>query len=355
MNEAENSKEHQEYLYDAFSGDLVNQITRMYKNRLEYHLAVEKIIKAFRTLGISLSKKEILDREPDELLFLADQCFGKRPKLEYRYEKQDILCRAGDVYRSTGMKDYRVLEVYSDKNLLLMDVDSGAMVVGTGVDFVRKLLKPTEQELAKAKELIERFWMRKYGKSADFSDCSDIRIVCKNDFADTGKERTTQIEVHIDLIRYELRIEVSDKTVALFQYNTMGDLIRYELDFMDLDEWVSLADEVLLGEKGGKEPEIAKEDIYIRCGREIYLSNIPSEIDFVALKREYGREPEPNAKGEFDIEIREVLSRTESVKAGFLGEAIDELMDKYKSGEIVLDAEDFKGVDYIPVQKKEGR
>lgn len=56
--------------------------------------------------------------------------------------------------------------------------------------------------------------------------------------------------------------------------------------------------------------------------------------------------------GECDIEIREVLSRTESVKAGYLGEAICELMDKYRKGEIVLDADDFKGVDYIPVEKR---
>ncbi|MBE5871249.1 MAG: hypothetical protein E7294_08320 [Lachnospiraceae bacterium] len=90
-------------------------------------------------------------------------------------------------------------------------------------------------------------------------------------------------------------------------------------------------------------------------GHGVYLSNIPSEIDFAALKREYGKSLEPNSKGEFDIEIREVLSRTESVKAGYLGEAIDELMDKYKRGEIVLDADDFKGVDYIPIRKKEGR
>lgn len=46
---------------------------------------------------------------------------------------------------------------------------------------------------------------------------------------------------------------------------------------------------------------------------------------------------------DFDIEIREELSRTVTVKAETLGDAIDQVMDQYKRGEIVLDAEDFVG------------
>lgn len=46
---------------------------------------------------------------------------------------------------------------------------------------------------------------------------------------------------------------------------------------------------------------------------------------------------------EFDIEVSELLSRTVKVKAESLGDAIDQVMEKYKKGEIVLDAEDFVG------------
>ena len=46
---------------------------------------------------------------------------------------------------------------------------------------------------------------------------------------------------------------------------------------------------------------------------------------------------------DFDIEIREELSRTVTVKAETLGDAINQVMDQYKRGEIVLDAEDFVG------------
>ena len=45
---------------------------------------------------------------------------------------------------------------------------------------------------------------------------------------------------------------------------------------------------------------------------------------------------------EFDIEIKEVLSRVETVKAESLDDAINKAMDMYYSEQIVLDAEDMK-------------
>lgn len=52
------------------------------------------------------------------------------------------------------------------------------------------------------------------------------------------------------------------------------------------------------------------------------------------------------AEQEFHIEIKELLSRVETVKAETLSEAIEIVMDRYYAQEIVLDAEDFKGVDF---------
>lgn len=45
----------------------------------------------------------------------------------------------------------------------------------------------------------------------------------------------------------------------------------------------------------------------------------------------------------FDIEIKEELARVVTVEAETLGEAIDQVMDMYDKGEIVLDADDFVG------------
>ena len=56
---------------------------------------------------------------------------------------------------------------------------------------------------------------------------------------------------------------------------------------------------------------------------------------------------------DFDIEIREELSRTVTVKAETLGDAIEQVMEQYKKGEIVLDAGGFVGktIDAAPTQQ----
>ncbi len=59
-------------------------------------------------------------------------------------------------------------------------------------------------------------------------------------------------------------------------------------------------------------------------------------------------------KKAFDIEIREELSRTVTVQAMNLADAIDQVVEQYKKGEIVLDAEDFVGktIDAAPTQQR---
>lgn len=58
---------------------------------------------------------------------------------------------------------------------------------------------------------------------------------------------------------------------------------------------------------------------------------------------------------EYEVEIKETLSRIEKVKAENLGEAIDIAMEKYYAEEIVLDAEDMKGVDFTPFERDKSR
>lgn len=79
------------------------------------------------------------------------------------------------------------------------------------------------------------------------------------------------------------------------------------------------------------------------------LTARPSDIDFAALRAQYC-EPYKQKGNSFPIEIREVLSRVENIEAETLGDAIDKAMELYKHSEIVLDAEDFKDVSYLPVK-----
>lgn len=72
-----------------------------------------------------------------------------------------------------------------------------------------------------------------------------------------------------------------------------------------------------------------------------------SDIDFAALRAEYC-EPYEQKGTSFPIEIREVLPRVENIEAETLGDAIDKAMDMYKKSEVVLDADDFRDVSYLP-------
>lgn len=58
---------------------------------------------------------------------------------------------------------------------------------------------------------------------------------------------------------------------------------------------------------------------------------------------------------EFQIEIKEILSRVETIQADTLGEAIDKAMELYDKQQVVLDYSDFKGVDYIPIMNNKTR
>ncbi|NMC60796.1 MAG: DpnD protein [Candidatus Methanofastidiosa archaeon] len=57
---------------------------------------------------------------------------------------------------------------------------------------------------------------------------------------------------------------------------------------------------------------------------------------------------------EFEIEIKEVLSRVQKVEAESASEAIDRAMEMYYGQEIILDAEDMKGVDFTPMEIQKG-
>ena len=54
---------------------------------------------------------------------------------------------------------------------------------------------------------------------------------------------------------------------------------------------------------------------------------------------------------EFNVEIKEVLSRVQKVKAESLDDAINKAMDMYYAEQIDLGAEDMKGVDFGPISE----
>lgn len=51
-------------------------------------------------------------------------------------------------------------------------------------------------------------------------------------------------------------------------------------------------------------------------------------------------------KKEYEIEIKEILSRVQTIEAESLDDAINKAMEMYYAQEIILDAEDMKSVDF---------
>ena len=85
----------------------------------------------------------------------------------------------------------------------------------------------------------------------------------------------------------------------------------------------------------------------IEWGRGHYLGDRLSEIGQTALRAEYC-EPYERRGSSFPIEIREILSRVVTVEAETLGDAIDKTAGMYGNEEIVLGADDFAAVLYLP-------
>ena len=82
----------------------------------------------------------------------------------------------------------------------------------------------------------------------------------------------------------------------------------------------------------------------------VYLGSTPSEIDFQAIRREYGQDRQVMESQDkpimYQVEIEERLARVVDIKADSMEEALDKAREQYYDEKIVLDAEDMKSVEF---------
>lgn len=90
----------------------------------------------------------------------------------------------------------------------------------------------------------------------------------------------------------------------------------------------------------------------IEWGHGRYLGCTPSRIDFERLRNEFCS-MKKEGHDVYDVEIREVLSRVQKIEADSVAEAVDKAEEMYHNEEVVLDSEDYRGVDYVPVLHEE--
>ena len=87
-------------------------------------------------------------------------------------------------------------------------------------------------------------------------------------------------------------------------------------------------------------------DFGVKWNHQVFLPGRPSLIDFKKLYKQYGTEAMPDKNGEYQIKVIETLSKIVSVKADNNEEAMDEVIRRYDDSEIILNADDFKEVNF---------
>lgn len=137
-------------------------------------------------------------------------------------------------------------------------------------------------------------------------------------------------------VTYKLLEKYSDRNFLLMDKATGNFVVGLGVDFF-----------AKYPRSEGKELE---DCVYgIEWGHGVYLGTTPSEIDFIALRKEYGeaeKEVVQDGKKSFEIEITETLQKIQTIEAECLGDAIDKAMDMYYGQQIILDAEDMKDVEF---------
>lgn len=102
----------------------------------------------------------------------------------------------------------------------------------------------------------------------------------------------------------------------------------------------------------GEKMNFYNTDFGVKWNHQLFLQGRPSVINFDELYVQFGTVPKTNEDGEYEFEITETLKKIVKVKAGTHDEALDEVERRYKDSEIVLDADDYKGVVFSDRMRK---
>ena len=94
-----------------------------------------------------------------------------------------------------------------------------------------------DEQLDRAKTLIDEFCAYEYASQADFSDLSRVNIA----YTTVGDE-DIPLQVHVDLEGYKIERELDGKPLDARQYSSLQELIENELEGLDFQELVAVSD-----------------------------------------------------------------------------------------------------------------
>ena len=94
-----------------------------------------------------------------------------------------------------------------------------------------------DEQLDRAKTLIDDFCTYDYASHADFSDLSRVNIA----YTTVGDE-DIPLQVHVDLEGYKIERELDGKPLDARQYSSLHELIENELEGLDFQELAAVSD-----------------------------------------------------------------------------------------------------------------
>ena len=94
-----------------------------------------------------------------------------------------------------------------------------------------------DEQLDRAKTLIDDFCTYDYASHADFSDLSRVNIA----YTTVGDE-DIPLQVHVDLEGYKIERKLDGKPLDARQYSSLQELIENELEGLDFQELVAVSD-----------------------------------------------------------------------------------------------------------------
>lgn len=158
----------------------------LYSNEIGHQVILNEIRKRMEPVVHDMPDETILGMTEQDFMDLIDEKSGVsiKDRGRYHYEKQNANCKVGDVFHNLNGRNYRILEKYSEHDMLFQDTKNGAFIVGIDVGFFRKLPKATEEMIEKAKNIINEYCNEEFGHDADFTDYPLVQLGYTEDTLD---------------------------------------------------------------------------------------------------------------------------------------------------------------------------
>ena len=124
-----------------------------------------------------------------------------------------------------------------------------------------------DEQLDRAKTLIDDFCTYDYASHADFSDLSRVNIA----YTTVGDE-DIPLQVHVDLEGYKIERELDGRPLDVRQYSSLHELIENELEGLDFQELVAVSDAEIQTALASAEKEAAFAELPVYRQNAAYAS-----------------------------------------------------------------------------------